>query len=340
MRNRPLTQVLSDRCTALLAELGLLLPGQTIDVSPLTGGVASDIARVDLPGGPLVVKFALPKLKVAEDWQAPVHRNRAEYAWLSVAGQVAPDNAPKLFGRSERLMGFAMEFLSGGDIVLWKQAMLSGTPPQGEADKVGALLGCIHAASTRAGFDRVPFDNSDDFHALRLEPYLLFTATKYPDLAARLKALAQVQYDARQVLVHGDVSPKNILLRDGQPILLDAECAVMGDPSFDLAFCLNHLVLKAIHVPALRDSLWQEALALWQAYVPHVSWDSPDAVGARVAALLPALLLARVDGKSPVEYMTGEAAALIRRIAPPLIAEPIPALPDLIETVRQKVNTV
>lgn len=147
-----------------------------------------------------------------------------------------------------------------------------------------------------------------------------------------------MQFTARQVLVHGDVSPKNILLRDCAPILLDAECATMGDASFDLSFCLNHLMLKAVHVPALRDVLWDEARALWAAYVPHVTWEPPEALNARVAALLPALFLARVDGKSPVEYMTEAEADLVRRIAPPLIAVPLPTLDALIETIREKVS--
>lgn len=338
LRIRPVTQPLAQRCAELALELGLAPDGQVEKVTPLTGGVASDIARVDLAGGPVVVKFALPKLKVAEDWRAPVHRNRAEYAWLTVAAQVAPDNAPRLFGRSDRLHGFAMEYLAGDEVFLWKQALLQGRPPQAEAARVGDLLGRLHAASTASGFDRGPFDNSDDFHALRLEPYLLFTASRHPDLAERLNGLAQAQYVARQVLVHGDVSPKNILLRDGAPILLDAECATMGDPSFDVSFCLNHLLLKAVHVPVLRDPLWKEAAALWKAYVPHVTWEDPAALGARVAALLPALFLARVDGKSPVEYLTAEGAERVRSVARPLVANPPACLGDLIETVRTKLS--
>lgn len=333
-----MTQALIDRCTELVVDLGLATAGQVGQVTPLTGGVASDIARVDLPGGPVVVKFALPKLKVAADWQAPVHRNRAEYAWLEAAHAVAPENAPRLHGRSERLHGFAMEYLAGPDVVLWKRVLLDGQPPRGEAARVGALLGRLHAASAAPGFDRGPFDNSDDFHALRLEPYLLYTASRHPDLADRLTALAEAQYAARQVLVHGDVSPKNILLRGGAPVLLDAECATMGGPSFDLAFCLNHLLLKAVHVPSLRAALWREAAAFWAAYVPHVTWEPPAQLEARVAALLPALFLARVDGKSPVEYMGEGNAALIRQVARPLIAEPVPVLDDLIETIRKKVN--
>ena len=185
---------LLDRCRDLVAEIGLAEPGDVRAATPLTGGVASDIALVDLGARKVCVKFALGKLKVAEDWRAPVHRNRAEYAWLEFARSVAPRNAPELYGRSEALNGFAMEHVTGEDVYLWKSALLAEAPDRGEAEAVGHALGRIHAASTRPGFDRSPFGNRDDFHALRLEPYLVFTAGRHPQVAARLNALVADLY--------------------------------------------------------------------------------------------------------------------------------------------------
>src|SRR5690606_32428140 len=158
----------------------------------------------------ICVKFALPRLKVAEDWRAPVHRNLAEYSWLSFAGTIAPLSVPRLLGISGSLHGFAMEYLTGADIYLWKTALLSEAPDRGEAGRVGDILGRIHTASAQPSFDRSPFFNRDDFRALRLEPYLTFTAGKHPDLAQNLTALADRLYNADIALVHGDVSPKNI----------------------------------------------------------------------------------------------------------------------------------
>lgn len=314
-------QTLEARCRALLAELGLARPGDIRAVLPLTGGVASDIAKVTLEDAVCCVKFALPKLKVAQDWRAPVHRNAAEYAWLQVAAHVAPDVAPRLFGRSDRLHGFAMEYLEGRDVHLWKAALLAGTPPRGEARLVADLLGRIHAHSAGAGFDRGAFRNSDDFEALRLEPYLRFTASRNGDLATPLHAMADRLRAADRVLVHGDVSPKNILVRGGQPVLLDAECATMGDACFDVAFCMNHLILKAGHMPALRGDLLDEALGFWRVYRGRVDWEEADALEGRVAGLLPMLMLARVDGKSPVEYLAPRTAAHVRRTARALIRQ-------------------
>lgn len=323
------------RCRALVGELGVAPPGAVVSVRPLSGGVASDIAALGLADGrEICVKFALPQLRVAELWQVPVGRNAAEYAWLDFASRAAPGSAPRLFGRSAQAHGFAMELVSGPDVWLWKAALLSGAPDRGEAQAVGAALGRIHAASTAPGFDRAPFENRADFHAIRIEPYLRFTATRHPDLAAPLNALADALDAAGgrtgAVLVHGDVSPKNILFRDGRPLFLDAECASMGDAAFDLAFCLNHLLLKAVHMPACAPARHAAVRSLWAAYAPQVTWEAAAALEARVAALVPALMLARVDGKSPVEYLSPEAQARVRRIALPLIAAPPADLSALI----------
>ncbi|KUF09876.1 phosphotransferase family protein [Pseudoponticoccus marisrubri] len=289
---------LTARCRALIEELGLGRAADVGAVTPLTGGVASDIARVELGGRALCVKFALPRLRVAADWRAPVHRNAAEYAWLSVAAQVCPDSAVALLGRSETQHGFAMEYLEGQGVTLWKAALLEGRARGGEAGQVADLLGRIHAQSATPGFDRTPFDNRKDFYALRIEPYLVEAGRVHRDLADPLRALAAMLYDSAQVLVHGDVSPKNILFRDSGPVLLDAECATMGDASFDLSFCLNHLVLKAAHLPGSRALLGAEIASFWQAYAPHVTWEPAAALEARVCRLLPGLMLARQQAAS------------------------------------------
>ncbi len=316
------------RCARLIADLGL--GSDLLAVTPLTGGVASDIARVDLPQRPVCVKFALPKLKVKADWFAPVHRNRAEYAWLEAAQAVAPRSVPRLLGRSEALSGFAMEYLEGEEIYLWKAALLAGSPPRGEAALVADVLGRIHTHSSAPGFDVTPFQNRDDFNAIRLEPYLRHTGSCHPDLAPRLDALADQLYETSSALIHGDISPKNILIRDGVPVILDAECATMGDPVFDVAFCLNHLVLKAVHLPGMASAYLSEALEFWRHYVAHITWEDRASLEGRLLALLPALMLARIDGKSPVEYLDAAAQSLVRRLSRGLITNPASDLTEFI----------
>jgi aminoglycoside phosphotransferase (APT) family kinase protein len=325
-----MTETIRSRAVALVEALGLGRAAEVTEVMPLTGGVASDIARVTVAGRVVAVKFALGRLRVAEEWQAPTHRSRAEYAWLGVAGQVAPGAVPELCGYSDAQSGFAMEYLGGAGVVQWKAALLAGGKAGPVARAVADVLGRIHAAGARPGFDAGPFRNAADFHALRVEPYLLFTATRHPGVAERLRGLALGLDRAEATLVHGDVSPKNILVRDGRPVLLDAECATMGDPAFDVAFCLNHLVLKSVHLPQARAELRGAALAFWRVYAGLVDWEPPAALEARVAALLPALMLARVDGKSPVEYLTADGQAEVRARGLALLARPETGLAALL----------
>lgn len=325
-----LTDKLEKRCIDLLLQLGLAQTSEVTSVQPLTGGVASDIARVDLDSRSLCVKFALPKLKVAEDWHAPVHRNAAEYAWLECAATIAPECAVKLYGQVPALHGFAMEYVAGDDVYLWKSALLQHAPDHGEAASVADVLGRIHAHSTRPNFERHCFHNRDDFKALRIDPYLLFSASRHPTLDTILTELAQMLYTSEQVLVHGDVSPKNILFRPTGPLILDAECATMGDASFDPAFCLNHILLKAVHLPHSRTHLLESVSAFWQAYAKHICWESEEVLQARICRLLPALMLARVDGKSPVEYLNDQEQQFVRQIAIDLLLNPVTTLDALV----------
>lgn len=324
----------ADRAAALVIELGLARADDIVAVSPMTGGVASDISVVDLGDRRICTKFALAKLKVAEDWRAPLSRNRAEYAWLGFAGRVEPSAVPRLLGRSEAAKGFAMDCIDGPDVINWKQALMTGGGCDGHAARVGDRLGQLHTASVQPGFDRTGFDNGADFVALRLEPYLDFTASRLPQVAEPLHALSAELRRASVVLIHGDVSPKNILFRGTTPIFLDAECATMGDPVFDLAFCLNHLLLKAIHFPDRADRLTGAAQALWAAYRPAIGWEAPNALERRAARLLPALMLARVRGKSPVEYLSPTEQARVIDLAVPMLLEPPDRLAGVFDGVR------
>lgn len=329
-----MAQSLEDRCIELLHDLGLHRAGASVSVDRLTGGVASDIACVRFADQSLCLKFALPQLDVAEEWFAPVHRSKAEYAWLTVAQTSSPGTAPALFGYSNHLHGFAMEYIEGDGVYLWKTALLARAPDRGEAQAVADALGRIHAKSTDLGFETGPFDNMDDFDALRIDPYLRFTATRHPKLAKPLLGMAESLRASRTALVHGDVSPKNILLRAGGPVILDAECATMGDPAFDVAFCLNHLILKAIHIPDDLDSLLARAIAFHEAYSQHVLWEDASDLTVRVAQLIPMLMLARIDGKSPVEYLDEAERQTIRTAACKLIEDPAATLHDLLERLQ------
>jgi 5-methylthioribose kinase len=313
---------------AFLRAAGLARPGEIPAASALTGGVSSDIWKVDLGSGPVCVKRALPRLRVAQLWEAPVERNRYERRWLELAAAIEPGSAPKVLAADESGC-FAMEHFE--DLPLWKTELAAGRADGQFAAAVGGRLARIHAATADRNEIAEAFATDANFHAIRLEPDLHATAQARPDLAGALQGLAERTANTRLALVHGDVSPKNILVGPSGPVFLDAECAWYGDPAFDLAFCLNHLLLKCLWVPRARGDFLRSFDALWQAYREHLVWEDRKAFEARAASLLPGLFLARVDGKSPVEYLTEEAQKeRVRRVASTLLRDP----PSRLEQVR------
>ncbi|HEY2558079.1 MAG TPA: aminoglycoside phosphotransferase family protein, partial [Caldimonas sp.] len=284
---------------AALRELGLAR-SSALRGEPLAGGVSSDIWRVDTDDGPLCVKRALSRLRVAADWQAPIERNVYEARWLRVANAAVPGAAPEVLGQHERLGVLVMRYLSPHDHRLWKNELRDGVVDVETAGAVGATLARIHAYTAARSELAAQFATDAIFFDIRLDPYLLATGRRHPDLAPALAALVAQVRAHKVALVHGDVSPKNIVLGPHGPVFLDAECAWWGDPAFDLAFCLNHLLLKCLWTPAARDRFLACFEALATSYLGVVDWEPRAALERRAAMLLPGLLLARVDGKSPV----------------------------------------
>jgi aminoglycoside phosphotransferase (APT) family kinase protein len=309
-----------------------LLDQPSVEGERLTGGVSSDIWRIDLCSGPICVKRALAKLRVAADWHAPIERNRYEARWMQRANEAVPGAAPQLLGQDEATGLLAMAYLPPDSHKLWKQQLRDGRADPHFAAEVGSTLGRIHAATAGQPGLAAEFPTDGIFYDIRLEPYLVATARAHPDLAGRFDTLVKATQANRRALVHGDVSPKNILAGPDGPVFLDAECAWWGDPAFDLAFCLNHLLLKCLWTPPARGGFLVSFDALARAYRMHVLWEAPDALEQRTALLLPGLFLARVDGKSPVEYITEEADRnRVRRVARALLQRP----PDRLADVRR-----
>ena len=319
-----------------LERMGLLRPGETFSAETLAGGVSSDILRIDLPerSPPLSFCFkrALAKLKVAADWRAPVERNHAEVEWMRVADALAPRSVPRILGEDAQAGAFAMEYLDPAAHPVWKNALRDGDIRSETAVAVARVIAAVHAGTAGRADMAQRFAYDHIFHPIRLEPYLLATAARHPDCAARLRALADTTARTKLALVHGDLSPKNILVAAQGPILLDAECAWYGDPAFDLAFCLNHLLLKCLWRPQWRERYLACYDALAASYLERVTWEPRAAIEARVAQLLPGLFLGRVDGKSPAEYLTDESDKdRVRRVARHFLLEPAERLTNMRE---------
>lgn len=299
------------RLASIFVNMGLAEPDETPVITPLTGGVSSVILRIDLRRGSYCLKQALPQLKVEKIWKVPLERAFTEVKWLRTVAAIKPSCVPEVLGEDKETTSFVMTYLDDG-FQNWKSALLSGKVDVDAASLVGDVLGKIHASTANNSELASRFATDENFYAIRLEPYLVETARVHPTLAPRLHELVQRTQSQRIALVHGDVSPKNILLGQQGPVLLDAECAWYGDPAFDLAFVLNHLLIKALWMPTSAVALMNSFNALRKAYFAHVDFEPRGALDLRTASLLPALALARVDGKSPVEYLDEPARQRLR----------------------------
>jgi len=306
---------------------GLARAGEVQTWTQLSGGVSCEVWRLDAGGRPVCLKRALGKLKVAADWRAPINRSLYEFRWFETVRAILPVAVPEPLACDPDAGVLAMAYVPGP---VWKTELLAGHIDVAFAREVGLLLGRIHAATANDAQVADRFLTDGIFFALRLDPFLLTAAERQPQLAAPLRALAERTAATKRVLVHGDVSPKNILMAASGPVFLDAETAWFGDPAFDLAFCLNHLLLKQLAVPAARSALAESFAGLAEAYLAQVDWEPPADVEARAASLLPALSLARVDGKSPVEYLPApEQKDAVRAFAAELLSAPVANLGEV-----------
>ncbi|HEY8067765.1 MAG TPA: phosphotransferase, partial [Burkholderiales bacterium] len=245
------SSLLPEEVLAFLRKHRLAVDGELPHATALAGGVSSDIWRVDLRSGAICVKRALPRLRVEQLWEVPVERNRFERMWMETANAIIPGAAARVLAADDSGC-FAMELIENQP--LWKAELAEGRADRAFAAKVGGSLARIHAATAGDKKCAAQFDTDKNFHAIRLEPYLLAAAKVHPTHEAALNALVERTANTRLALVHGDVSPKNILVGPQGPVFLDAECAWYGDPAFDLAFCLNHLLLKGLWVPTRRGA--------------------------------------------------------------------------------------
>ena len=267
--------------------------------TPLAGGVSCDVWLVETGIGKIVAKRPLEKLRVAASWHAPIERGSSEIRWLKRARAIDPSMAPEICAELPG-HGFAMRFIQ--DAPVWKDELVAGRVDSQFAAQVGRRLAKVHAATAQKADDRAAFANDAMFHALRIDPFLLHVARKAPDLAGELRDQAHDLATRKIALVHGDVSPKNILVTGDGPVFLDAECAVYGDPAFDLAFCTTHLLLKSVWLDDPR--IHAAALALVAAYRAGIDWEATEAFDLRAGRYTAGLLLARIEGKSPAPYLT------------------------------------
>jgi 5-methylthioribose kinase len=283
-------------------------------IRPLGGGVSNTVLLVEGTAGRFVVKQALEKLRVAQDWRSRPERALREAAALAaVRTLLGPAQAPEVVFTDAANCVFAMT-AAPETATDWKSLLLAGIIDTAAAGLAGRLLGALIDGSRRDASLQAAFGDQTVFDELRLDPYYRFTAARHPALQARFERLIERCRQNRRALVHGDFSPKNLLVAADALIAIDFEVAHYGDPAFDSAFLLNHLALKAIHLPQHAPALLGCAQAFWHG-LTSLYGAGADAFFEDTREHLGGLMLARVDGKSPAEYLTASGQEQARRAA-------------------------
>ena len=340
-----------------LAAQGVLADSAPLTVEALGGGVSNIVLRVTTPAQCWVLKQALPELRVAAYWPSRIDRAVREAEALRVVSGHLPSGAvPTVHFIDEENYIYGMS-CAPDSATLWKENLLAGEVELPVAAAAGRMLAQMHAIQDSAVRER--FIDDEVFWQLRVDPYYNTIAEKYPSVKPVVaRAISQMK-TRKLALVHGDYSPKNIfVLREkmdsresgndgvGAPsvgcssesevscanpiLLLDFEVVHWGDPAFDLAFCINHLLIKSIVNTHVQASYFQAVTTMLEAYrneLPAIDWEE---LLAETRLQLGCLMLARIDGKSPVEYITDEPTKeTVRRVSRFILHEQSSAMEDI-----------
>lgn len=290
----------------------------SLRVSELAGGVSNIVLLVEHPGGRFVLKQALPQLRVQQEWFSDMRRIFSECAALrTLAPRLEPGSIPAVLFEDRENYTFAMTAAPEGSET-WKAKLLAGEADAEIARQVARMLATLMRESWESEEMATLFADITIFEELRLDPYYHRVSDLYPELRPYFARLMERCRTQNVSLVHGDWSPKNILVHSGRAMAIDFEVIHFGDPSFDAAFLLNHLLLKTFYglpgAPMLAEAFWQTL----REEMPEAPWFERATI-----AHLGGLLLARMDGKSPAEYIRDPGLqARIRTFARRLITEP------------------
>lgn len=323
---------------AYLHERPELADNPALEFVQLDGGVSNRTMWVKRQQPPdWILKQALSKLRVAVDWfssPARIHREAAGLRWL---GRILPGHVPAFVFEDIQHHVLAMTAIPQPHHN-WKTLLLAGQIEGDHVRQFAQLLATIHSARGTYPELATEFADRGFFESLRLEPYYLYTAEQVPAARDFLRRLVNDTRTRQHALVHGDYSPKNVLVHDNRLYILDYEVIHFGDPAFDVGFSLTHLLSKAHVVRSHRDTFFQMAQRYWTTYAAAAGSPGTEDLERYTVRHTLACLLARVDGRSPLEYLSGEHQDRQRAIVLALMADPPESVISLIQMFEQKVQ--
>lgn len=313
-----------------------LVPDSTeLSVRKLGGGVSNSVLLVESSNYRWVVKQSLEKLGVKEDWRSDRARSLREAESIQALQHVLGEGAlPKVLHVDRENCLFVMTAAPAG-AVAWKDLLLRRCADLAVARQAAVLLARLINASRGDTSFQDRFADRQVFEQLRIDPYYRTTATRHKEVAKQLRKLIADSLKIQTSLVHGDYSPKNMLVQGGRIFLIDFEVVHWGDPSFDVGFLLNHLFLKALYQPVFEEIYVDAAREFWTTLRTALGPEGWANFGKMTFRHVGGLMLARIDGKSPVEYLQDEPMKeRVRQVAKRIIQESPDGLEQVVEVVR------
>jgi 5-methylthioribose kinase len=311
-------EITPENAADYLRQTGRTPADRPVDVRALGWGVSNIVLRVDVAGHcPFVLKQARERLRTKMLWVSRLDRIWAEVAALHRLAATLPAGAvPTVLWEDRDNFLFAMS-CTPDEAAVWKAQLLGGRADPQVARRAGDLLAAMHAEPAGLGADWGPLIDTAAFDQLRLDPFYRTVARAHPSLAGRLDALIQETLDPpERTFVHADFSPKNLLVHPGGSLtVVDFETAHVGDPAFDLGFIASHLLLKALGAAPAHGPYVDLIDRFLGSYRAGTGEARHRERLRRAAAHAAACALARVDGKSPVDYLDEPRRQAVRRLA-------------------------
>jgi 5-methylthioribose kinase len=313
-----------------LKSRGLATSRDGILVEEMGGGVSNIVLFVQFEAQPSrrwVVKQSLAKLRVQDDWRSDRDRIfREAEAIQMLRDSLGADSLPEIVYLDRSNYCFVMTAAPVGSEP-WKSLLLRGEVDAGIARTAGGLLARLITAGHQVPALRDRFEERSVFDQLRIDPYYRTTAERHPELRSVYERLIEDSWNIRDSVVHGDYSPKNMLVKDGNICLIDFEVVHWGDPAFDAGFQVNHLFLKACHNPSYRSLYFGAVREFWHSLLEGAPSTREKRFESMTTRHLGALMLARIDGKSPVEYIKDASTKQrVRELARRILLEPANSL--------------
>ncbi len=321
-----------DSVRHLLEAWGVIKKDSRPKLTILGGGISNLIVKAETPDGTWVVKQPLAKLRVNQEWYADRNRILKEASCLRLIRRyIGQEYAPKVLFEDRTNLACLLECAPQGTKT-WKEELLNGKVDSNVTRGVANFLSQFHLKTHGVVEISREFGDITNFLQLRIDSYLVALIPLYSNLSDQINEIITGLTSTRICLVHGDFSPKNILLLpDGRLWVIDAEVAHYGNLAFDVAFCANHLIIKSVHMRS-NDYL-NEARRFWQLY-----WKEAEPLGERnfTVRVLGGLMLARVDGKSPIEYLDEPARSTIRKLSSRFVEKRVSDFDEIIDSVKRE----